>query len=175
MSDMAQIELPEHIHRSLSNYITMKLQEYGWLTTGHENEEFLDAIINSLYDPQSSHFNGLIPLILAKEGTQIAVAEVLCTKILQDTSPNDEEVLSFTETLVQYYRDLCFNQSISNGAIKLDFLRNGDPPSHNSTTSTMLRPVSPTGTPDPKVSSFQTDSISTGAQGFFPHPPSRNS
>lgn len=140
--------LPQPMAHSLNSFITRKLHEYGWLPRGHEDEGFRRAIISNLLEPRSKHFQGPIPAILVKEGTQIAVAEVLCTILLKDTPPNNENVLSFTRSLVDMYHDLCFNQSVWNGALNLDFMGTGGTPSQS--TLTALRTVGPT--PDPHIS-----------------------
>ncbi|POS69305.1 hypothetical protein DHEL01_v212301 [Diaporthe helianthi] len=130
----ATTELPEPMGSSLNSFITRKLNEYGWLPAGHDDEDVKLAIIKNLLEPRSKHFQGPIPAILVKEGTQIAVAEVLCTTLLKDTPPNDEKLLSFTRSLVDFYHVHCFNQSIWNGSLSLGFMGNGGIPSHDTLT-----------------------------------------
>lgn len=122
------------MERSLNSFITLKLHEYGWYPKDHDDKELRCAIISNLLEPHLIHSSGPIPAILVKEATQIAVAEVLCTNLI-DTPPNKEKLLSFTRSLVEQYHGLSFHQSIWNGALNLDdFMGNGGAPSPDTLT-----------------------------------------
>lgn len=96
---------------SLHRYIILKLAKYGWLTTYEDHQDLSCEILRNLLDLcHAGNSQRFILEMLSDHKTHLEMAEWISTVFMShNPAPRDRGLLSFTEGVVGFFHDLCWD------------------------------------------------------------------
>lgn len=111
----ARVPVTNSIVHALEQFIMLKLTEHGWLSVEEDNENLRDEIIRQLLGFCCAGDSQRVILeSLADSGAHVAMARWISTIFLGGNPvPKDRSLLSFTDGVISFFRDLCQDHFVS--------------------------------------------------------------
>lgn len=99
---------------ALDSFITPNLSQHGWLTTDEDNHDLSCEILKNFVDLcHAGNSRRFILETLSDDRTHLEMAQWLSTIFLgHNPAPRDRRLLSFTDSVVKFFHDLCWDHFV---------------------------------------------------------------